>query len=467
MAFRQFMRPLRPQSQIPPFRLVYFDPDDELYVTRLSNAIPLTVIPSTGPAMIGSSAPPEMPIPVEQMTDILGITKGATGLLQNSGKLPSWVWQLIPAGLLLILVIAILRRHLAPRLRKDPDELARLRDLRTLDRAPSEMKGFYRETGHFIERWLGGSDDPLTKELLAKRDQNCFREDVTDETIPRSERQRILRQLRKLALPVVTFFLLLGSGNLRAEESADGADSADLAYEESRYSDAARLWLESGPFEQLSADTLYNIGNAAYRLGSPGEAALYWRRALNRDDTHAEARQNLRFFERKFGSIVIKRPDYQHVLARLSLDTWKNMVWGALWVIGIAALIFPATHPGARLRVAAIGALVAAPLIAASGACGWYYYPDDARFAPPSEQAVIVSDKASIRTDASRNAPLVIEAPAGSLCRLLSRSGNWVYLAFSNDTRGWVPAGDVEKIIPDSQPSVPEARKSDDEGKSA
>ena len=49
---------------------------------------------------------------------------------------------------------------------------------------------------------------------------------------------------------------------------------------EGRYSEAAKGWLDSGPFEQLSADTLFNIGNAAYRMGSPGEAALYYRRAL-------------------------------------------------------------------------------------------------------------------------------------------------------------------------------------------
>ncbi|MEP4079477.1 hypothetical protein [Haloferula sp.] len=462
--FRQFMRPLQPQSEIPPFRLVYFDPDQKAYATLLSNPIPLTVTPASGPPVIGTSAPPALPIPVESMTDILGISQAGADLLPESRVLPAWIWQAIPAALALLLLGGIFKTRLAPRLRKDPVELDRLRDLKTLEKAPTDVRGFYRAAGQFVERWLGSSEDALPREVLAKRDQTCFKQDVQDETVPRSERQRVLRQLRKLALTLTAFFALVSSGDLQANETES---SATDAYSEGRYSDAARQWLESGPYERLSADTLYNIGNASYRLGSSGEAALYWRRALNRDETHPEARQNLRFFERKFGSIVIKRPDYQHVLASLSLSTWKNFIWAGAWIAGLSLLVFPATRSGARLRISAISGLVTAPLLVIAGICGWYYYPDDARFAPVAEQAVIVTDKASVRTDASRNAPLVIEAPSGSLCRILNQTGEWTYVAFSNDSRGWVPASQVELIIPTSPPKVPDHRRPADDGTSA
>jgi tetratricopeptide (TPR) repeat protein len=395
------------------------------------------------------------------MTDILGISRAGLELLPARSRYASWIWQAIPAALAVVLLAAIFKIHFAPKLRKDPDELARLHDLKTLDKAPKSQAGFYRAVGHFVERWLGDSEDPLAQEVLAKRDQTCFKKDVQDESVPRSERQRILRQLRKIALPLIALFALVGVERLHAQESGSSA------FEKGRYSEAARLWLDSGPYERLSADTLYNIGNASYRLGSPGEAALYWRRALTRDPAHAEARQNLRFFERKFGSIVIKRPDYQHVIASVPLTTWKNLVWASAWIIALSALLFPATRPGARWRIAGIAGLVTAPILAVAALGAWYYYPDDARFAPLAEQAVIVSDRASIRTDASRNAPLVIEAPAGSLCHVLNHSGKWTYVAFSNDTRGWVPASEIEKILPESPPKVPELREPADEGASA
>lgn len=462
--FKQFMRPLRPHSQIPPFRLVYFDPDQETYATLISNAIPLTVTPATGPTSLGSSAPPALPIPVENMTDILGISQAGIDLLPAGRGIPSWIWQAIPAALALFLLALIFKSRIAPRLRKDPDELARIRDLRTLEKAPSDLPGFYRAAGHFVERWLGNSEDALPQEVLAKRDQNCFKKDVQDESVPRSERQRVLKQLRKLALPLIAFFVMIDGGDLQATEPST---SAQDAYDNGRYAEAASLWLETGPYERLSADALYNIGNASYRLGASGEAALYWRRALKRDSTHAEARQNLRFFERKFGSIIVKRPDYQHVIAGISLDKWKSLVWAGLWITGLSILVFPATHSGARWRIAAISGLVTAPILALAGFCGWYYYPDDARFAPIAEQAVIVTDKATVRTDASRNAPMVIEAPAGSLCHVLNQTGKWTYVAFSNQTRGWVSSAEVEKVIPESPPKVPELRDSSDDGASA
>jgi uncharacterized protein YgiM (DUF1202 family) len=78
-----------------------------------------------------------------------------------------------------------------------------------------------------------------------------------------------------------------------------------------------------------------------------------------------------------------------------------------------------------------------------------------------------VSDKANVRTDASRNAPLVIEAPAGSLCRVLNQTGKWTYIGFPNQTRGWIPSTEIEKIAPESPPKVPELRKSADDGTSA
>ena len=448
--FRQFMRPLRLQQSIPPFRLVYFDPEKGAYDTILSDAISLNVMPSTAAGM--ASAPQALPTPVEEMTDILGIVTPAAGLLKDRPKIPSWTWQLIPALLVCGLLFRIARQRLAPRMKKDPDLLARRREWREVERAPEQTGPFYRRLGHFVERWLGDRNDPVVTEILSKRDELCFSRETAEAKVDRSERQRVLGELRRIALPLVALIFTLSSFTGHARE-----DPATL-FGEGRYSEAAKGWLDSGPFEQLSADTLFNIGNAAYRLGSPGEAALYYRRALLRDAGHAEARQNLRFLERKFGSVTIKRPDYQHLISRIPLSAWKSGVWASLWLIAIGILIFPATRPGAGLRLASIVAFVTAPLLGACGALGWFYFPDDARFAPPKEQVVIVSDSATVRTDAARTAPKVIDAPAGSLCRLITTSGDWAYVAFTNDSRGWVPFADIEKIVPATKPAPPKLR---------
>ena len=104
------------------------------------------------------------------------------------------------------------------------------------------------------------------------------------------------------------------------------------------------------------------------------------------------------------------------------------MLWPGAWLCALAALVFPATRSGARLRIAAISALVAGPLLAAIGALGWRYYPSDAGFAPISRQAVIIGEKAVLHSDASRTSPEVIDAPPGSLCRIIADRDRWVYL---------------------------------------
>ncbi len=451
VTFRQFMRPLRPQRAVPPFRLIYFDPAREVYDTLLSEAIPLNVLPSTNPGIM--MAPPQaMPMPLEEMTDILGIVNPGAALLPGHRKLPPWAWQVVPALIAAGMLIRIAARKLGPRLRKDPDAVAREREWREVERAPDQSGAFYRSAGHFIERWLGDRQDPLISEVLAKRDQVCFRQDTADAKVARAERQRVLRQLRRIALPLVVACSAVLCEPLPAAE-----DPAAL-FNEGRYDAAAKVWLEAGPYPQLPADTLFNIGNAAYRLGSPGEAALYYRRALERDPAHPEARQNLRFLERKFGSITVQRPDYQHLLARVPLGFWQGLVWASAWTLGLGLLVFPATRPGAGIRIAAIAGFVTAPLMAVCGLLAWRHYPDDARFAPVREQVVIVADNAEVRTDAARTAPKVIDAPAGSLCRILTRSGEWAYVAFTNESRGWVPLVDIEPILPETTPRAPKAR---------
>ena len=454
VTFRQFMRPLRVQSAVPPFRLVYFDPIKESYDTLLSESIPLTVLPSTAPSTL--SAPPQaLPMPLEEMTDILGVVNTGAGLLPASKDLPPWLWQLVPALVALGLLVRIAIREIGPRLEKDPAVIARQRDWREVEKAPDQAGDFYRRVGHFIERWLGDRKDPLIDEVLQKRDQVCFRQESSEARVDRAERNRVLRQIRRIALPLVALcFALSSQPGLAAEDPGQ-------LFNQGRYEEAADGWLASGPYDQLPADTLYNIGDAAYRLGSPGEAALYYRRALQRDPTHPESRQNLRFLERKFGSITIKRPDYQHQLARVSLDTWKNLIWTAAWIVVLGVLVFPATRSGAPVRVVAIAGFVTAPLLALCGVLAWKYYPDDARFAPVRDQVVIVADTVAVRTDAARTAPKVIDAPAGSIARLITRTGDWAYVAFTNDSRGWVPQVDIAPILPETPPSTPKARSAE------
>lgn len=463
VVFHQSIRPLEMKSEIPPFELVYFDPKTKTYETLTTEAIALKMTPS--PATATETLAQTLPVPFERMNDILALIPANKLIEVAKPAFSRWIPHAIAGLIALILIIKALAMRVAPRLRKDPDQLARSRELQAVSRAKSSADtDFLRAAGSFIERHLGSDPGPEIRQILAERDAACFRTDAPSSILDRKRRDEILRVLRASTLAVVALLMLGSSTTARAE---DLNSQATEAYDSARYEDAIKLWLNAGRYDDLSADTLYNIGNTCYRAGSPGYAALYYRRALVRDSSHQEARQNLRFIEHKYGAITIQRPDYQYAVAKFPITSWQNTLWAGLWLCGLALLVFPATRPGARIRWAAVSALIVGPLLVSVGLLGWRYFPNDAQFAPISRQAVIVQEKVALHTDAARTSPEVIDAPPGSLCEVIRESGRWVYIAFASKTRGWVLRETLEMVQPATPPGPPKFRKPKGDGKSA
>jgi len=462
VVFSQFIRPLEMKTAIPPFRLVYFDPDSEKYETVTTESIPLAMSPAMGGVTEASGPPPSLAVPVERMSDILGMID-TDRLITPSGRgLPPWLPHAIAAALSLALIGRALWMRYGHLFERDETKRKLRQDFQTLAAAASgDGLAFLRAAGGFAERWQLVDKNDEIRGILDERDRLCFRETKSDVPVPKGRREKILGSLRKAALGIFVFAF---AGSLDAGEVSAKAKEA---YDAARFEESAKLWLEAGAYEDLSADTLYNIGNAAYRMGAPGQAALYYRRALSRDTAHGEARQNLRFLERKYGSITIERPTYQYAIARVPLSGWKGALWAGAWMLVIGLLVFPATHAGSRWRVAGVIGFILGPLMMSLGVLGWRYFPDDAEFAPIARQAVVVGEKVVLHTDAARTSPEVIDAPPGSVAEVIRRSGDWAYVAFATKTRGWVLIDSIEMVIPAGKPQPPKLKKTAADGSSA
>lgn len=467
VVFSQFIRPLEMKTGIPAFKLVFFDPETEKYETVTTETIALKMIPATGGRNFESSGPPQaLATPIERMTDILGIIN--TDRLVSAGKrgFPWWLGHAIAAAIALGLLGKALWIRNSYKFEKDPRELRKKNAFREVSKIQSDDGlDFLRAAGGFVEQWLAPEKDPQLQGILEERDRLCFRATKDGAPVPSGRRQEILRSLKKAAFGMIMLSLVCISAN--SASANDIQAEAKAAYDAAKYEDAAKLWLNAGSFEDLSADTLYNIGNAAYRMGAPGQAALYFRRALVADGGHGEARQNLRFIERKYGAITINRPTYQYTIAKIPLPIWRGGLWAGTWLLLICFLIYPATRNGSRWRVAGVVGLVIGPLLVSVGALGWHYYPDDADFAPLTRQAVVVGSKVILHTDAARTSPEVIDAPQGSLAEVFKRSGRWAYIGFATKTRGWVPMNSIEMIVPREKPEPPRIKKSTGDGSSA
>ena len=526
--FHQFLRPLEIKPALPSFRLVYFDPKVAAYKTLVTEPIPLRMTPGLAPKPDAATPPAALPMPLERMTDILEVRRAAPLTRTAAPRFhDGWIHLLCGLAALGLSAKALWLRH-GHLLRNHPDRQARLRELREIQRLPgNDDTGFLMLTGRFIERWLGDHASPEARAVLAERDAWCFRQEKSPTAILEPKRRKaILNLLRKAAMIWLAAAMVgmstgqpadwriavsavsanrrpacletghpthdrraaclpsqpgrlcsanlpdrlmatIPAGLIDAPRAGDPAGAALEAYDSAKYDTAISLWLRAGTYDELTADTLYNIGNACYRAGSPGFAALYYRRALARDPGHPESRQNLRFIERKCGAITVHRPDYQYALARWPLSAWQNLLWTGVWISVLAALAIPASRPGARVRVVAAVALVLGPVCLTVGGLGWRYFPNDAEFSPLGRQAVIIGDHAILHADAARTSPEVIDAPPGSLCEVIQESGRWAYVAFATQTRGWLPVEWLEKVVPTQPPVAPTLRKPKADGKSA
>ncbi len=404
------------------------------------------------------------------MNDILGLIPKAA-LLQSTepSRWGRWI-HLTGSTIALLLILKLLWMRNRHRFQRDPAQIERQQAIRELESATKSDHEFLMAAGRIIERWMGDTAPDGARDVIAQRDATCFRPDKEPPTALGNERRKEIIHLLRKALTALILGTALTMATAPAPAAADETtttetpklESADLAaeaYQAARYDQAIRLWLAAGPYDQLSADTLYHIGNACYRSGSAGYAALYYRRALARQATHHESRQNLRFLERKYGMLNVQRPNYQYHLTKLPLDTWKDLTWAGIWICALSILTFPATRQGAGIRILAIIGLVGGPMLASSSAIGWRYFPDDAAFAPLERQAVIIADNVVLHTEASRTSPEVIQVPAGSVCEVLQRTGKWSYVSFASLTRGWIPSDAVESIVPQGEPTPPNIRK--------
>jgi tetratricopeptide (TPR) repeat protein len=462
VVFHQSIRPLMLKTAIPPFRLVYFDPTEKLYKTLTSPPIPLKMIPSKS-AISAAGPPTAAQIPVEAMTDILENLRPSQLTIPSSFSLPERLWHSLAAALACLLLGKAFWKHYGPRFSKNPLEKERILELRRIEARSDNDLELLGDAGRYIERWFSNKENPELQAIVSERDAVVFCPEKNSNILTVQRRSEILRILRKSAVLLICL-LVLGSNSVQA---ADLGQRAQEAYDTAKYDEALTLWLSAGSYETLSPDTLYNIGNACYRSGSPGDAALYYRRALIKSPDHPEALQNLRFIERKYGSITVDYAPFQGQIALIPLSGWRAGMWTCAWLTVIALLTFPATSLQSRLRPLAVITLGLAPLFASLSWLGYYYYPDDAKFAEVTQQAVIIAPDVSLYTDAARTSPKVTQAPPGSLCEVISISGRWAYVAFSTKSRGWILVESIEFIVPRSQPIAPKFRKPVVDGKSA
>ncbi len=240
-------------------------------------------------------------------------------------------------------------------------------------------------------------------------------------------------------IPVLTCFILL---LLRAICPALPADvlftKANQLYADEKFTDAKTAYehtLAEGP----RASVLYNLGNAHFRLGELGDAALAYERSLALEPGFEDAARNLKLTREKAGSRIAGSAFWESPLLRLRTPLAFRMAEACI-ALSILAALWGSTHRERRGWVWAAAGVQC--LIVALGAATWLAVKRHAQF------AIVTTRAAEARTEPADRAGLAEPLPAGSRVRVLGAHGAWTHCLLPGGARGWLPSETVETIHP-------------------
>lgn len=443
VTFRQLMRPLAEVQAIPAFSLTYFDPVDSEYKKAETHPIALEweATPSVGydgGNIPVAEPPPAGTVPVAEMTDIYGIVPAES--MQNRYTVPLWLLSVfyIPA-----LVLACRLAYRVWKKRRAASAGRRLleRELRHIG-CESDPVAFLKGAGAFIETHV--SAENMTEELkavLRKRDEEAFRPEGAG-TLGSAERKNVMSCMRRaLAKMTLTVVVLLLTGVESLAETM-----AEKAYAGGQYSEAVKMAQQIEPSEDV-AYAQYIMGNAYYRLGEPGRAALAYARALAMYPNFAEARANLDFIWRKEGAILPDASIRNSYFAWLSFRQTK-----AVLIISGAALSFCLILlclKRGRKHIGLTFAAVLSVVVFVGSAAGCFFYLHHADGLPEMidpDRLCYAVNPVSLRNAADSAAAEVIKLPASTPVRVLAVRGSWVYAETFDHTRGWTQKRDLEAV---------------------
>jgi len=219
---------------------------------------------------------------------------------------------------------------------------------------------------------------------------------------------------------------------------ADDFSAAGEAYVAGDFLKARELFQKQSEAAPGAA-VFYNVGNACFRLGEMGPAALAYERALVLRPVYGEAAANLRLVREKAASRVEEKSWAQYFLTTVPL---RDALWigVALTWTGIVLLGWLMWRRADALPLLGTVFVIIAGL-GYTAAIVW--------IAGIQQQIAIVTvEKAEAHIDPSERSSIADTLPAGSRVYCEGQQGAWIYCKLPNGAHGWVRTGEVERLHP-------------------
>ena len=246
----------------------------------------------------------------------------------------------------------------------------------------------------------------------------------------------MMRRLFCAALVIVGFtpaMAVFGAG-----ESAFSKANAD--YAEGRFQEAAAGYESLVHDGRAHANLFYDLGNAWYRLGNFGKAALNYQRALTLEPRHPEADANLRLARDEGRALELRMTAVERYARPATVKQYTVAAAAGIWLAVFLGVhrYFSRRRSAGRMALIALGLIVTGVSI-----FGIVTLENGIR---GENLAVVTGKETEARVATADNAKSILVLPPGSEVKVLSERGDWIYATLPNDQRGWIAASAVERV---------------------
>ncbi|MEM9281963.1 MAG: tetratricopeptide repeat protein [Verrucomicrobiota bacterium] len=230
--------------------------------------------------------------------------------------------------------------------------------------------------------------------------------------------------------------------------AADKLRLASEAFEDGDFQRSSSLYKSIVESNALAPDLFYNIGNTAYRLGNEGEAALWFRRALALEPSHAEATHNLRVIEQRNGAISTRHDGVARFVQRFTYNQLVLLAsigfWGSLLSF-LVSILMAKRSPRIKYAFSVIAVRAVCLLLLTFSIVSIALQRTRS---PIEDRAVVVSNRAMALTGPFGDAEEVIPLPAGTQVNVLNSRDAWTFIGIGDDIRGWIRAEALAPLWP-------------------
>ena len=261
---------------------------------------------------------------------------------------------------------------------------------------------------------------------------------------------KIRKNTSKAVLPLILMLMLPFAAQASNDVYVDSLwNSANQAYMEGRWADAAADYEKISGMGLESATLYCNTGDAYFKDGNVPMAILFYERALKLDPSYDDARYNLQLLNSTIQDRIDPVPDFiLKVWAKDICYMMDSDAWAVCFIVLLAltlglALLFILGATAAGRRVGFFTGIVTLILAVASLSFSFWQKKDYMSADYAIVMRPVTSVKSSPSSEASTDLFILHE---GTKVHILDRVGTWTNIELADGRQGWLQTKDLEVI---------------------